>query len=138
MARLARVVIPGLPHHVIQRGNRREAIFFEDGDHEVYMDLLAEQTRKAEVDVWEIGGHDAYSPSGKGAAGVPSGSLRRKCRNLNEGFSPRGMSSAITSSKFDFVSSLSHPRDEDGFSLIPIPYSLFSEVFVRGVEMPRI
>ena len=52
MARLARVVIPGLPHHVTQRGNRREAIFFEDGDHEVYMDLLAEQTRKAEVDVW--------------------------------------------------------------------------------------
>ena len=52
MARLARVVIPGLPHHVTQRGNRREAIFFEDGDHEVYLDLLAEQTRKAEVDVW--------------------------------------------------------------------------------------
>ena len=52
MARLARVVIHGLPHHVTQRGNRREAIFFEDGDHEVYLDLLAEQTRKAEVDVW--------------------------------------------------------------------------------------
>jgi putative transposase len=29
-----------------------EAIFFEDGDHEVYRDLLAEQTRKAGVDVW--------------------------------------------------------------------------------------
>ena len=39
MARLARVVIPGLPHHVTQRGNRREAIFFEDGDREVYLDL---------------------------------------------------------------------------------------------------
>jgi len=52
LARLARVVIPGLPHHVTQRGNRREAIFFEDGDHEVYLDLLAEQARKAEVDIW--------------------------------------------------------------------------------------
>jgi REP element-mobilizing transposase RayT len=31
MARLARMVIPGLPHHVTQRGNRREAIFFENG-----------------------------------------------------------------------------------------------------------
>ena len=30
-ARLARTVIAGLPHHVTQRGNRREAIFFEDG-----------------------------------------------------------------------------------------------------------
>ncbi len=52
MARLARIVIPGLPHHVTQRGNRREAIFFEDGDHEVYLDLLAEQTLKAGVAVW--------------------------------------------------------------------------------------
>jgi putative transposase len=30
MMRLARMVVPGLPHHVTQRGNRREAIFFED------------------------------------------------------------------------------------------------------------
>ena len=52
MARVARVVVPGLAHHVTQRGNRREAIFFEDGDHEVYLDLLAEQTLKAGVAVW--------------------------------------------------------------------------------------
>ena len=52
MSRLARIVIPGLPHHVTQRGNRREAIFFEDGDHEIYRDLLAEQTLKAGVEVW--------------------------------------------------------------------------------------
>jgi REP element-mobilizing transposase RayT len=24
--------VPSLPHHVTQRGNRREAVFFEDGD----------------------------------------------------------------------------------------------------------
>jgi putative transposase len=52
MARLARIVIPGLPHHVTQLGNRRQAIFFQDEDHEIYLDLLAEQTRKAEVAVW--------------------------------------------------------------------------------------
>jgi putative transposase len=52
MARLARVVIPGLPHHVTQRGNRREAIFFEDGDHEIYLDLLAGQALKAGIAVW--------------------------------------------------------------------------------------
>ena len=52
MTRLARIVVPGLPHHVTQRGNRREAIFFEDGDHEIYRDLLAEQARKARVEVW--------------------------------------------------------------------------------------
>jgi putative transposase len=52
MTRLARMVVAGLPHHVTQRGNRREAVFFEDGDHDIYCDLLAEQTRKAEVEVW--------------------------------------------------------------------------------------
>jgi putative transposase len=52
MTRLARMVVAALPHHVTQRGNRREAIFFEDGDHEIYRDLLAEQTRKAGVEVW--------------------------------------------------------------------------------------
>ena len=52
MTRLARMVVAGLPHHVTQRGNRREAIFFEDGDYDIYRDLLAEQTRKTGVEVW--------------------------------------------------------------------------------------
>jgi len=52
MARLARVVIPGFPHDVTQRGNRREALFFQDGDQEIYRDLLAEQVRKAGVELW--------------------------------------------------------------------------------------
>jgi putative transposase len=52
MTRLARVVISGLPHHVTQRGNRREAIFFEDGDQEIYRDLLAEQVLKAGTELW--------------------------------------------------------------------------------------
>ncbi len=51
-ARLARIVAPGIPHHVTARGNRREPIFFEDGDQDLYCDLLAEQTRKAGVAVW--------------------------------------------------------------------------------------
>ena len=42
MARLARIVAPGCPHHVTARGNRREPIFFEDGDHDLYLDILAE------------------------------------------------------------------------------------------------
>lgn len=52
MPRMTRVVVPGLPHHVTQRGNRREAIFFEPGDQEIYRDLLAEHCRKSSVEVW--------------------------------------------------------------------------------------
>lgn len=52
MPRIARVVVPGLPHHVTQRGNRRAPIFFQPGDQEIYRGLLAAQTRKAGVEVW--------------------------------------------------------------------------------------
>ena len=52
MARLSRVVIPGVPHHVTQRGNRRERTFFEDGDYQLYLDLLAEAAWAAGVEVW--------------------------------------------------------------------------------------
>src|SRR5580700_484726 len=52
MTRFARMVVPGLPHHLTQRGNRREPIFFKNGDHEVYRDLLAEQAAKAHVEIW--------------------------------------------------------------------------------------
>ena len=43
MARLARIVVPDVPHHVTQRGNRRMAIFSEPTDYALYRDLLAER-----------------------------------------------------------------------------------------------
>jgi putative transposase len=42
MARLARVVAAGVPHHVTQRGNRRQATFFCEADYDAYLDLMAE------------------------------------------------------------------------------------------------
>lgn len=52
MARLARLVVPGLPHHVTQRGNGRARTFFSDNDYAVYRDLLAEHCAAADVAVW--------------------------------------------------------------------------------------
>jgi len=40
MARLARIVLPGIPHHVTQRGNGRAQTFFGDVDYQLYRDLL--------------------------------------------------------------------------------------------------
>ena len=42
MARLSRIVIPSVPHHVTQRGNRRLPIFFSDEDRAAYLALIAE------------------------------------------------------------------------------------------------
>ena len=52
MARLSRVGIAGVPHHVIQHGNHRERMFLEDGDYQLYLDLLAEAAPAAGVEVW--------------------------------------------------------------------------------------
>ena len=42
MARIARVVVAGLPHHVTQRGNRRMQTFFGEEDYRAYLSLVAE------------------------------------------------------------------------------------------------
>jgi putative transposase len=52
MARLARVVVPGLPHHVTQRGNGRQQTFFGDADYRLYRDLLADSCNAAGVACW--------------------------------------------------------------------------------------
>jgi putative transposase len=52
MARIARVVIPNLPHHVTQRGNGRQKVFFSEGDYELYRNLLAESCKLARVECW--------------------------------------------------------------------------------------
>lgn len=52
MARLARVVVPGYPHHIIQRGNRRQQTFFCDEDYQTYITLMAEWCEKCGVEIW--------------------------------------------------------------------------------------
>jgi len=52
MARLARAVFEGVPHHVTQRGNGRAQTFFSDADYRLYRDLLAEHAARTGVEVW--------------------------------------------------------------------------------------
>ena len=52
MPRIARVVAVGLPHHVTQRGNNREQVFFSDDDRRFYLWTLAQYRRKYAVDIW--------------------------------------------------------------------------------------
>ena len=52
MARLARVVAAGVAHHVTQRGNRRQPVFFSADDSLAYLSLLADGCRGAGVEVW--------------------------------------------------------------------------------------
>ena len=51
MARPARIVAPGVAHHIAQRGNNRQDVFFVDDDQRVYLAMLKEQCDKHRVDV---------------------------------------------------------------------------------------
>ena len=46
MPRVARIVIPNCPHHVTQRGNNRQDVFFVDDDRRTYLGLLKEESQK--------------------------------------------------------------------------------------------
>ncbi|MBK5276193.1 MAG: transposase [Desulfuromonadales bacterium] len=52
MPRIARIIAPGIPHHVTQRGNRRMETFFRDEDYQAYLALMAEWCRKYNVAIW--------------------------------------------------------------------------------------
>lgn len=51
MPRIARVVLAGVPHHVTQRGNRRQDVFFSDGDRAAYLGWLAHYCERFHLEV---------------------------------------------------------------------------------------
>jgi putative transposase len=52
MARLARAIVPGLPLHITQRGNRRQNTFFGTDDYLLYLSILAEWCDRLAVEIW--------------------------------------------------------------------------------------
>jgi putative transposase len=52
MARLARTVVPGAPHHVTQRGDHRQQVFFGEDDYAFHRDLVAAAAKHAGTEVW--------------------------------------------------------------------------------------
>jgi putative transposase len=52
MARIARLVVPGYPHHITQRGSRRQTTFFSRADYRLYLDLVIQAKEEAGVEFW--------------------------------------------------------------------------------------
>ena len=52
MPRIARIVAPGYPHHITQRGNNRATVFFDDEDRRTYLKLLTTYAPKHSLRVW--------------------------------------------------------------------------------------
>ena len=51
MPRIARIVVPGVPHHVTQRGNNRQQVFFSDADRELYLALLKSEAERFGLEI---------------------------------------------------------------------------------------
>ena len=51
MPRLARAIAVGCAHHITQRGNNRQDVFFVDEDRRVYLELLQEQAGKYGLEI---------------------------------------------------------------------------------------
>jgi len=49
---MARVIAPKYPHHITQRGNRRQPVFFKDSDYKLYLQLMAESCARFHVAIW--------------------------------------------------------------------------------------
>ena len=86
---MGRVVAPGLPHHVTQRGNRRMQTFFGEEDYRYYRTLMAEWCGRCDVDVWAYclmpnHVHMVLAPqSAKGLHHAVSEAHRRYTRYIN-------------------------------------------------------
>ena len=52
MARSARIVVPDIPHHVTQRGNRNQTVFFSDRDRLEYLQLIKKYAQKTGTRIW--------------------------------------------------------------------------------------
>jgi putative transposase len=52
MPRRARIIVPGLPHHITQRGNGRQDVFDTDSDRQLFLDLLAEYSHRYLLEIW--------------------------------------------------------------------------------------
>jgi len=51
MPRTPRFVVPGLPHHITQRGNYRQPVFFSPGDRLYFLRHLERRARQSGIDV---------------------------------------------------------------------------------------
>ncbi len=60
MARLPRLILAGQAHHILQRGNNRQAVFLDDVDRQAYLDALREATRLHAVRVHAYGLQDGH------------------------------------------------------------------------------
>ncbi len=133
MARIARVVAAGVPHHVVQRGNRRQTVFFSPADYRAYLRLMATWCRQERVEVWAyclMSNHVhlvAVPENEQGLARAIGEAHRRYTVRVNQRENWRGY---LWQGRFS-----SYPLDEQ-YLLAAVRYIELNPVRARLVEQP--
>ncbi len=71
MPRIARVCAAGYPHHITQRGNNKEKVFFDDEDRRLYLDILQRYKNKYGIKILAyclMGNHPCSAGAGNGVS----------------------------------------------------------------------
>ncbi|MBM3330956.1 transposase [candidate division WOR-3 bacterium] len=133
MARIARVVAAGVPHHVVQRGNRRQPVFFSSADQKAYLRLMATWCQQERVEVWAyclMSNHVhlvAVPENEQGLARAIGEAHRRYTVRVNQRENWRGY---LWQGRFS-----SYPLDEQ-YLLAAVRYAELNPVRARLVERP--
>ena len=133
VARIARVVAAGVPYHVVQRGNRRQTVFFSTADYKVYLHLISTYCRQERVEVWAyclMPNHVhlvAVPEREQGLARAIGEAHRRYTVRVNQRENWRGY---LWQGRFS-----SYPLDEQ-YLLVAVRYVELNPVRARLVERP--
>jgi len=134
MPRTARIEVPYYPHHVVQRGHDRNAVFVDQEDFSYYLDTLKECKREFDVKVYAYclmtnHVHLLLAPSKNGALGKLMKRLAgRQTRYRNR---LEGRSGTLWEGRYK-----SSPVDDDGYLLACCRYIELNPVRARMVSAP--
>ena len=134
MPRIARVVAPGLPHHITQRGNRRQQTFFCEEDYQAYLAFMSEWCLKCQVEIWAY----CLMPNHVHLIAVPKSEegLRRAIGEAHKKYSNRINSRENWRGHLWQGRFLSFPMD-DHYLLVTARYIEMNPVRARLVNSPE-
>jgi len=83
MARLPRITVPMYPHHIIQRGNNRQIVFFIDDDYRYYLNCLRLAKMKCQCRIYAyVFNDEPWSFVGRTLAGWGIGAVNAEHRAI--------------------------------------------------------
>ena len=134
MPRKPRQIIPGLPHHIVQRGVQRVRVFHKPNDYKFYLDLLTEWSKQASLDVWAY----CLMPNHVHLIAVPQheDSLRLALSQTHRRYTSMINKREESSGHLWQGRFLSYPIDNDPYLLSAVRYVEMNPVMAKIVEDP--